>query len=118
MLVTQKPKYDDAKKSAHLKLTTGCQQIPLRCVFTVMDLGTLRKMGFLGWWCYLSPQESCYYKPSYWAQGSIILKKLQMCQSYWKILVLNYSDILCGKTSSVELPVGGFTVFLLPSEIM
>jgi hypothetical protein len=75
MLVTQKPKYDDAKKSAHLTPTTRCQQIPLKCVFTVRYSGTLRKMGFLGWWCYLSQLGSCYYKPSYWAQGSIILKK-------------------------------------------
>ena len=36
----------------------------------------------------------------------------------WENLVLHYSDILCGKTSSVDLPEGGFTVFLLTSEVM
>lgn len=52
MLVTQKPKYYVTKMSPHLKPTTRCQQIPVKCVSTVKDLVTLRKMGFLGWRCY------------------------------------------------------------------
>jgi len=85
MLVTQKPKYDDAKKvcSSHTY-----NKVPINTnemCFTVTDSGILRKMGFLGWWCYLSPLGGCYYKPSYCARGSIILKKQQICESYGKI---------------------------------
>jgi hypothetical protein len=86
MLVTQKPKYDDAQKSAHLTPTTRCQRIPLKCVFTVNGLWHIKKNVFS--WLVVLPKptkEPSYYKPGYWAQGSMILKEQQICQSYGKI---------------------------------
>lgn len=87
--------------------------------FYCKGLSHIKKNGFS--WLVVLPTPTrglSYYKPSYWAWGSIILKGQQICQCYGKNLVLNYSDILCGKTFSVELPEGGFTVFLLTSEVM
>jgi hypothetical protein len=90
----------------------------VKCVFTVNRLRYNKKNGF-SWLVVLpKPTRELLLQAQLLGTRQHNIKKAANMSVLWENLVLNYSDILCGKTSSLELPGGGFTVFLLTSEEM
>jgi hypothetical protein len=100
MLVTQKPKYDDAKKacSSHTynKVPTNTTEMCFYC----NGLRHIKKNGFSWLMVLPKPTRELLLQAQQLGVRQHNIKKAANMSVLQENLVLNYSDILCGKTSS------------------